>query len=523
VSSYDVIFIGGGHNGLVAATILARNGLHTLVLERSAVAGGAALTDEFYPGFRVSTLAHAAQPAPAVMSELELEKHGLELIDPDPYVFCPLPDGRALVLSREPEATARAIAQFSQRDASRFPEFQSAVKTAASFISEVMASTPPEIEHPSPADLWSMLTAARRFRRLGKKHAYRLLRWAPMPVADFVSEWFESEPLCAIAAWPGIFGTALGPRSAGSTAVWLTRVGTGWGRPQFVRGGLGGLTASLLSAARKAGVDLRVDADVARINVRDGRTGGVTLKTGETVPARVVVSNADPRRTLLDLVDPVDLEPAFLSRVRAYRSSGTVAKINLALSGLPRFTAAASADVLRGFIRIGPDLDYLERAFDASKYGAYSSSPCLDLTIPSLTDPTLAPSGAQVMSINAQFAPYNLRGTDWAAAGPSFADVVIDTLEEYAPGLKERIVHRQVITPRDLELKYGLSGGHIFHGELSLDQLFTMRPLLGWARYRTPIAGLYMCGCGTHPGNGMTGLSGWNASREILKDLRLSR
>jgi phytoene dehydrogenase-like protein len=286
---------------------------------------------------------------------------------------------------------------------------------------------------------------------------------------------------------------------------------------------LGGLTASLLSAARKAGVDLRVDADVARINVRDGRTGGVTLKTGETVPARVVVSNADPRRTLLDLVDPVDLEPAFLSRVRAYRSSGTVAKINLALSGLPRFTAAASADVLRGFIRIGPDLDYLERAFDASKYGAYSSSPCLDLTIPSLTDPTLAPSGAQVMSINAQFAPYNLRGTDWAAAGPSFADVVIDTLEEYAPGLKERIVHRQVITPRDLELKYGLSGGHIFHGELSLDQLFTMRPLLGWARYRTPIAGLYMCGCGTHPGNGMTGLSGWNASREILKDLRLSR
>jgi phytoene dehydrogenase-like protein len=516
----DVIFVGGGHNGLTAAAVLARRGMKTLVLEARPDVGGAAITEELHPGFRISTLAPSAQPAAALMSDLRLADHGLELIEPDPYLFAPLLDGRSLLLSRDVEATANSIAAFSGEDARRYPEFCATLGRVRTFTGDVMAHTPPDIEQPSNADVWSMLMMGRRFRGLGKKDAYRLLRWAPMSAADFVSEWFESEPLRAVIAAGGIFGTASGPRSAGSAAVLLMRMGCGDGRQRFVRGGLGSLTAALASAARAAGADIRTSAEVRRIHVKDGRATGVTLASGEELQAKVVVSNADPRRTLLGLIDPVELEPGFLARIRSYRAAGTVAKINLALSGLPNF-AALPGDVraLGGFIHIGPELDYLERAFDASKYGAWSPRPYLDVTIPSVTDPTLAPPGAHVMSITAQYAPYHLRFAEWADVSARFADRAIDTLAQYAPGLASLILHRQVISPVDLESKYGLTGGHIFHGELALDQLFTMRPLLGWARYRTPIRGLYMCGAGTHPGYGVSGLSGLNAAREILKDL----
>jgi len=518
----DVIFVGGGHNGLVAATRLARAGLKTLVLERRSILGGAAITEELHPGFRLSTLAHAAQPDEGVLTELRLAEHGLDMLDPDPYLFAPLADGRSLLLSRDVAASAASIQQFSSRDASRYSEFRSALARVSSFVSSILASAPPEIERSTRGDLWALLRMARRLRGLGKKDAYRLLRWGPMPVADFVSEWFESEPLRAVVAARGIFGTSLGPRSAGSTAALLIQMATGSGVPRFVRGGLGAFTTALASAARAAGVTVRTDAEVSRINIRNGRVSGVSLTSGEDVRANIVVSNADPRRTFLRLVDPVELEPSFVARMRSYRSIGTVAKVNLALSGLPRFTALGSSGnvgALAGSIHVGPTLEYLERAFDASKYGTSSPRPYLDVTIPSITDPTLAPAGAHVMSITAQFAPYQLRGTDWTAAGPILADAVIDTLSEYAPNLRSSIVHRQVITPADLESTYGLTGGHIFHGELALDQLFTMRPLLGWARYRTPIVGLYLCGAGTHPGYGVSGLSGMNASREILKDV----
>jgi phytoene dehydrogenase-like protein len=389
-----------------------------------------------------------------------------------------------------------------------------------SFVASVMASTPPDIEQPATGDLWSMLMMGRRFRGLGKKDAYRLLRWAPMSAADFVSEWFESEPLRAAIAAGGIFGTSFGPRSAGSAAVLLMRMGVGDGRQRLVRGGVGAFTSALASAARAAGVEMRTNAEVQRIRIVDGRVTGVTLTSGEELQAKAVVSNADPRRTLLGLIDPVELEPGFLMRVRNYRSAGTVAKINLALDVLPNFTVQPDDGcALGGFIHIGPELDYLERAFDASKYGKWSPRPYLDVTIPSVTDSTLAPAGAHVMSITAQYAPYQLRGTNWNDAAPAFADAVIETLAEYAPNLTRAILHRQVITPIELESRYGLTGGHIFHGELALDQLFTMRPLLGWARYRTPIRGLYLCGAGTHPGYGVSGSSGLNAAREILTDL----
>ncbi|HEY0285015.1 MAG TPA: NAD(P)/FAD-dependent oxidoreductase [Vicinamibacterales bacterium] len=516
----DVIFVGGGHNGLTAAAVLARRGVKTLVLEARATVGGAAITEELHPGFKVSTLAHAAQPAAPVIAELRLADHGLELIDPDPYLVAPLPDGRSLMLGRDVDATANSIATFSAEDARRYPEFCATLARVRAFAADVMAHTPPNIEQPSNADLWKMVRTGRRFRGLGKRDAYRLLRWAPMSAADFVSEWFESEPLRAVIAAGGIFGTALGPRSAGSAAVLLMRMGAGDGRQRLVRGGLGALTSALASAARSAGADIRTNAEVGRIHVKDGRATGVSLTSGEELQAKAVVSNADPRRTLLGLIDPVELEPGFLARIRSYRAAGTVAKINLALSALPTFTALrGDTRALGGFIHIGPELDYLERAFDASKYGTWSAHPYLEVTIPSLSDPALAPAGAHVMSITAQYAPYRLRSTSWEDASAAFADAAIDTLAQYAPDLQSLILHRQVITPVDLEAQYGLTGGHIFHGELALDQLFMMRPLLGWAQYRTPIQGLYLCGAGTHPGYGVSGLSGLNAAREILKDL----
>ncbi len=516
----NVIFVGGGHNGLAAATLLARKGVKTIVLERQPIVGGAAITSELCPGFKISTLAHAAQPAAALLSELKLADHGLELIDPDPYLFAPLLDGRSLLLGHDEAASAASIRNFSVADARRYHEFCSTIERIRALVSHVMATTPPEIEQPSSTDLWSMLMMGRRFRGLGKKDAYSLLRWAPMSAADFVSEWFESEPLRAAIAAGGIFGTAFGPRSAGSTAVLLLRMSAGDGRRRLVRGGLGALTSSLAAAARAAGVEIRVDAQVDRIDIRNGRATGVTLHSGEEMSAGAVVSNADPRRTMLGLVDPVALDPGYLARMRSYRAAGRVLKINLALSALPQFTASPDdRRALGGFIHIGPDLDYLERAFDASKYGHWSPRPHLDITIPSLTDPALAPPGAHVMSISAQFAPYHLNGDDWTTAAAAFADAAVDTLSEYAPDIKRLILERQVITPAELESKYGLTGGHIFHGELALDQLFTMRPLLGWARYRTPIQGLYLCGAGTHPGYGVSGLSGLNAAREILKDL----
>lgn len=516
----DVIFIGGGHNGLAAAAVVARGGAKTLVLEARSSVGGAAITEELHPGFRVSALAHAAQPAARLVSELRLADHGLEFIDPDPYLWAPLPDGRSLPLSRDARATADAIGTFSRADAQRYSEFCATVDRLRPFISAIMSSSPPEIEQPSRGDLWSMLVMGRRFRGLGKKDAYRLLRWAPMSASDFVSEWFESEPLRAAIAGGGIFGTSLGPRSAGSAAVLLMRLCAGDGPQRLVRGGLGSLTASLASAARAAGAEIRTGVEVSRVEVNEGRATGVTLSSGEILPAKVVVSNADPRRTLLGMVDPVHLAPGFLSRIRNYRAAGTVAKVNLALSALPRFTSLNGNDTaLKGFIHIGPELDYLERAFDASKYGTWSPHPYLDVTIPTLTDPSLAPPGAHVMSINAQYAPYQLRNASWDAASAAFADSVIATVAAYAPDLPSLILHRQIITPVELESRYRLTGGHIFHGELALDQLFTMRPLLGWARYRTPIRGLYMCGSGTHPGYGVSGLSGLNAAREILKDL----
>ena len=524
-SSRDIVIIGGGHNGLVTAFYLAKAGFKPVVLERRPQVGGAAITDEFYPGFRCSTLAHSSGPICAdIVRDMQLEKHGLRLITPETCVTALSPDGRALSLYLDETKSAQSIATFSQKDATTYPDFAKSLGKIGKVIAEVLATTPPDIDQPSGGDLWSMLKTGRALRNLGKRDMYRVLRWGPMAVADLVAEYFETELLRAVIAARGVFGTFLGPWSAGSALQLLIRAagdshpaGSAW----FAAGGMGSLTQAMASAAQAAGVEIRTSAEVIEIRVKDGAASGVLLATGEEINASAVISNADPKRTLLKLTDPIHLSPDFVQKMQHYRGNGTVAKVNLALSGLPTFAALKNADnaALKGRIHIGPEIDYLERAFDESKYGNFSRQPYLEATIPSLTDPTLAPDGKHVMSIYMQYAPYKLKG-DWESQRKALGQTVVQTLAQYAPNLPEMILTHQIITPLDLEEVYGLTGGQIFHGDLALDQFFTMRPLLDWARYKTPIDNLYLCGSGTHPGAGLTGGSGANAAREILKQLR---
>ena len=521
----DIVIIGGGHNGLVTAFYLAKAGYKPLVLERRPQVGGAAITDDFHPGFRCSTLAHTAGPIrPDIVRDLKLERHGLKLITPEVSVTALTPDGRALSLYQDARKSAQEVAAFSQKDAAKYPEFQESLGKMGRVIGEALATPPPNIDHPSSGDLWGMLKTGRAIRNLGKKDMYRLLRWGPMAVADLAAEYFETELLRAVVAARGLFGTFLGPWSAGSALVLLIRA-AGDAHPVgsafFAAGGMGALTQAMASAAQAAGAEIRSGAEVIEIRVKDGAASGVILSTGEEIDARAVISNADPKRTLLKLTDPTHLTPDFVQKLQHYRGNGTVAKVNLALSGLPNFTALTNGDAaaLTGRIHIGNEIDYLERAFDASKYGNFSPHPYLEATIPSLTDPTLAPEGKHVMSIYVQYAPYKLKG-DWETQRKPLGQTVVKTLAQYAPNLPELILTHQIITPQDLEDTYGLTGGQIFHGDLALDQFFTMRPLLDWARYRTPIGNLYLCGSGTHPGAGLTGGSGANAAREILKDLK---
>ena len=521
---YDCVIIGGGHNGLVAACYLAKSGLKTLVLEAREVVGGGAVTEEIHPGFRCSTLDHAAGPlSNQVIADLNLARHGWEMITPEARVLALSPDGKSLCIYNDVSRTVKEIEKFSANDAASYPEFVNSFSRIGRMLAPLLGMTPPSIDQPTKTDLWHLGKVGLAFRGLGKKDEYRLLRWAPMAVADLVSEWFETELLRATVAARGIHGAFAGPWSAGTSLglLWQAAMdGSALGSASSAKGGMGGLSDALAKAARAAGVEIRTSARVAQITGAYGDKPTVVLEGNEEIESRAVVSNADPRSTFLNLVDPIDLEPNFLLKMRNYRAPGVVAKINLALDGLPTFRGVDDSTKLSGRIHIGPEIDYLERAFDASKYGEFSTNPYLDISIPSLGDPSLAPAGKHVMSIHAQFAPYKLRNGDWMTRRDEFASNVIDKLEAYAPRLREMIVASQVITPVDLEQTYGLSGGHIHHGEQTLDQFFTFRPLIGWAQYRTPLKRLYLCGAGTHPGGGLTGLPGANAAREIARDFK---
>lgn len=518
-----VVIVGAGHNGLVTAFYLARAGLKPLVLERRPVVGGAAVTEEIAGGVRGPALAHALGPLrPSIVRDMKLVEHGVRFIEPDPALVAVDGGGRTVAFFRDSARTRQSLAALSAHDGEQYPAFVETLRRLAPVLGELLEMAPPDVERPDPRDLWNLLTAGRRFRALPRQDAYRLLRWMPMAVADLVAEYFESDLVQAAIAARALGGTNLGPWSAATGALLLLYAASDpfpTGASVTVEGGLGALTRAMAQAAIEAGAQIRTEAAVSRIETGAAGVEAVRLESREVIPARAVISNADPRRTLLGLLDPTVLEPAFVTRITNYRARGTTAKVNLVLSEAPAFTGAG-VDLLRGRVHIGPSVDYLEQAFDASKYGRASEDPWLDVAIPSIGDPQLGSGGRHMMSVIAHFAPYKLRGTTWDASREAFADVVVRTLEDYAPGISRQIIARRIFTPVDIESCFGMTGGHVHHGEPALDQLFVMRPVMGWARYGTPVKGLYLCGAGTHPGLGLTGGSGQNAAREILKVLK---
>ena len=526
--SYDAIVIGAGHNGLVTAGLLARAGMSVVVLERSGRAGGALATSELEPGVRVPTVAHTVgRLRESVLRDLRLGQHGLELIRPNVRAFAPQPDGAAITLYADPVRTAEELRPFSKRDAGAYPGFDRKVRALGSWLAWLNVSTPPHLKSPSMNDAVAGLRLAKAFRGLGSKERVReAIRVLPMAAADFVAEAFETPGLRGAIAARAVQYTAMGPWSAGTLAVLLNDSATpdagAAGQTVFARGGPGALADALTRAAHSFGAEIRTSAEVAQITTSGGRVTGAVLGDGDDYRAPVVASGADPRRTLLGLLDPVVLGPNLSWRAANLRLPGVVSKVNLALSGLPRFTAAAGEDEYRlgGRIVVAPSVDYLERAFDASKYGQVSEHPYLEATIQSLSDPSLAPEGRHVMSVLMQWTPYRLRNGEWSRQSEkdALADTALATLEEYAPGISALVTSRQVITPSDLERDFGLTEGNPFHGEPGLDQFFAWRPLLGHARYRMPVEGLYLCGSGAHPGGGVTGAPGANAAREILGD-----
>jgi len=521
---YDVVVIGGGHNGLTAAAYLARAGRSVLVLERRELVGGCSVTEELWPGCRVSTAAYLTSLMhPKVVRDLELERFGYQVDPKDPAFFSPFPDGRCLFLWRDRRKNLEEIARFSRRDAEAYPRYEEHLEQLARVVEELLLVTPPHLPPLSLGDWADSLRMAVRMRKLAARHVPALIKIFTQSAAQFLDEWFESGALKSALVTDGVIGANGGPYSPGTAYILMHHCmgGVGgvrglWG---FVRGGMGALAESIAASARSHGAKIRTGAAVEKILVRNGQARGVVLQGGEEIEARTVVSNLDPHATFLRLLEERDLPGEFVAAIRRYRSQGTSLKINLALDGLPEFKAlpGAPGPQHRATMHICPSVEYVERAWDDAKYGRPSQNPLLELTAPTLYDPSLAPPGKHILGIFLQYAPYALRGADWDALRDEYADRVLALVEEYAPGFRSRILHRQVLTPLDLERRFGITGGNIFHGEMSLDQMFWMRPVAGWADYRTPIRGLYLCGSGAHPGGGVTGAPGHNAAREILR------
>ena len=520
---YDVVVIGGGHNGLTAAAYLARAGRSVLVLERRYVLGGAAVTEEVFPGFRFSVCSYVVSLLrPEIIRELDLPRHGLEILPLD-GTFTPMPSGDYLWRVNDHAKTRREIARHSKLDAEAYDEYGRAMVDMGRFVKPILSMLPPDPTSLDPRGLTQLLFLLNRFRRLSRQDQYNQIQLMTMSAVDFLDQWFETDVLKATMSASGIIGTFLGVRSPGTAYVLLHHymgeidgAFRSWG---FARGGTGAISQAIAGAARQAGVEIRSETEVAQILVREGRASGVVLKNGDEITAGLVVSSLDPRLTFRRLLAPDQLPGEFLEDVDHYKFRGSSAKVNLALDALPDFTCLPGAGPhLRGAISISPSVDYMERAFDEAKYGRFSRRPYLDIVIPSLTDPSVAPPGKHVMSCFVQYAPYHLVDGTWDEQREAFGDTVVDTLAEYAPNIRKIIRHRQVVTPLDLEREWGLSEGNIFQGELSLEQLFFLRPAPGWAQYRTPVRNLYMCGSATHPGGGIMGAPGRNAAMKILAD-----
>jgi phytoene dehydrogenase-like protein len=519
----DAVVIGGGHNGLVVGAYLARVGRRVVILERAPEVGGIARTVELAPGYRAPALVHDVSGfRRSVIRHLQLESHGLRVLRPPVASVGLDPEGRSVVLHRDPARTADGLRPRSPRDGQAFGRFDRMVRSLASFLAHVSASTPPDLERPSLRDAVTGLRLGRALRRLGRRPVRELLRVLPMPVADLVGDALEDEPLRAAIAARGIAWTAMGPWTPGSAALLLLRAARGGGAAgdiAYAEGGPGAVARALRSAARAFGAEVRTEAEVTAVLTRDRRAIGVGLASGEEITADAVVSAVDPKRTL-GLLDPMDAGPTLLWRGRNLRAPASAATVNLALDGLPRFTGIDDPAVLSGRIVLGPSIVHLERAADDHKYGRISEAPFLEVTIPTLTDPTLAPEGRHVASILFHSAPYRLREGDWTDdLRVHVGDLALKALEEHAPGFSDRVMARQVLTPVDLERDFALTEGCVLHLEPGLDQLFAWRPMLGHARYRFAIPGLYLAGSGAHPGGEITGGPGANAAREILADL----
>jgi phytoene dehydrogenase-like protein len=515
---YDIVVIGAGHNGLTCAAYLARAGRKVLVLEAAGQVGGAAVTSELAPGFRVSACAHILHMLhPRVVRELGLKGAGLDYAARDLPTVALDAEGRHLTFTGDGIAAQDAEA-LSEADRATWPGFRARLLRFAAALRPALAEVPPRLGTKRGADTLALAKLGWRLRRLGAEDLREFLRIAGINVADLLEENFENELLMGAMAFDAVLGTRLGPRSPGSLLSLLYRLtGRAAGGPARLalpRGGMGAVTTALARAAKAAGTEIRTECPVARILVTGDRASGVRLESGEEIKAGLVISNADPQRTFLKLLGPRHLDTDFLRRVRNIRMRGTVAKLNLALDGLPRFTGLEGA-ALGGRLVIAPDLGYLERAFDHAKYGEAPQAPALEITIPSLHDPGLAPEGQHVLSANVIYAPYDLKA-GWDAAREGFAEQAIAAIAQYAPDLRQYIVAGQLLTPLDLEREYRLTGGHWHHGELALDQLLMLRPVPGAAQYATPLPGLYLCGAGAHPGGGVMGAAGMNAARQVL-------
>jgi phytoene dehydrogenase-like protein len=518
---YDAVVIGGGHNGLTSAAYLARAGWRVLVLERRHVLGGAAVTEEVFPGFRFSVCSYVVSLLrPEIIRELDLARHGLEILPLD-GTFTPLRDDY-LWRTDDHAQTMREIRRWSRPDAEAYEEYGRLMVEMARFIKPILSIVPPDPTSLDPRPLLPLAGLARRFAQLPQEQQAVFVQLMTMSAADFLDQWFETDPLKATMSASGIIGTFLGVRSPGTAYVLLHHymgeidgAFRAWGIP---RGGTGAISEAIASAARLAGAEVRTEAPVAHINTRAGRVTGVVLESGEGIDASVVLSSLDPHQTFLRLLEPGAVDPSFTDEVKRYTFRGSSGKVNLALDGLPDFgSLPGSGEHLRGAISISPSIDYMERAYDDAKYGRFSRRPYVDIVIPTLVDPSMAPPGKHVMSCFVQYAPYRLAESDWDSQREAFGDAVIGAIAEVAPNLPGRILHRQVITPLDLEREWGLTEGNIFQGELSLQQLFFNRPVPGWARYRTPLRGLWMGGSATHPGGGIMGAPGRLAALELLR------
>jgi phytoene dehydrogenase-like protein len=527
---YDIIIIGGGHNGLTTAAYLAKAGRKVLVLERRPVLGGACVTEEVWPGCKVSTAAYVnSLLRPEVIRELNLKKHGFEMLPRNPSSFTPFPDGRYLLMGPDEKLNQREISKFSSKDADALPKYEAMLLRVADFLEPMLNETPPDPLSLRPTHLWRLAKIGWRFRKLGKDaaEAIEILTGAARPILD---RWFESEQLKVTLATDAVIGAFASPSMPGTAYVLFHHVmgecngvrGV-WG---YVRGGMGGISNAIADAAREHGADIRTDAPVAKIIANNGRASGVVLADGTELQAKVVASCADANVTFNKLLDRRQLPDDFLKAIDAIDYNSATCKINVLLSEPPNFTACPGPGVgpqHHGTMHICPDFDTLERAYDDAKYGRPSQTPIIEATLPTAVDTTLTPKGQHLLSMFVQYAPTHLRHGSWDDERDKFADRCFEVMDQYAPNFRKSVLARQVLTPLDLERTYGLTGGNIFQGSMSLSKLFFLRPALGYGDYRTPIRGLYLCGSAAHPGGGVIAAAGRNAAREILKDWKRLR